>query len=151
MNNSIIDRFNRHYEINPDTHCWEWQLHVDKDGYGTFAIDSYPHRAHRVSFEIFRQPIPFGVLVLHACDNPRCVNPQHLFLGSQLDNMLDKIAKGRGNHDIGEQCHNAKLTNADILKIREDPRLQRIIASEYHVGQDQISRIKSRKSWVHVA
>lgn len=75
--------------------CWKWLASKDRDGYGNFKIDGKVFRAHRISFELFNGEIPPGKLVCHTCDTPNCVNPDHLFLGTDLDNSNDKIAKGR--------------------------------------------------------
>jgi len=76
--------------------CWLWTAHVNRTGYGHFALSrSRGRSAHRVSHELNIGPIPSGMLVCHRCDNPRCVRPDHLFLGTPSDNMHDKVAKGR--------------------------------------------------------
>jgi hypothetical protein len=85
----------RRVEINPTTQCWEWQAGLTEKGYGNFAVDGHPHKAHRVSYEQFNGRIPDGMMVCHKCDNPVCINPTHLFAGEPLDNVRDMIAKGR--------------------------------------------------------
>ena len=75
--------------------CWEWTDGCDGDGYGVVGAGGKTVRAHRVAWEVAHGPIPDGVHVLHQCDNPPCINPAHLFLGTQADNMADKVAKGR--------------------------------------------------------
>jgi hypothetical protein len=79
--------------------CWTWTAYRDPQGYGTFSVGPRathaPHRAHRVAWELTNGQIPDGSLVLHRCDNPSCVNPKHLFLGTHQDNQRDKVAKGR--------------------------------------------------------
>lgn len=77
--------------------CWEWTGTKDKHGYGRVRVDQRKARAHRVAWEAFKGEIPAGLHVLHRCDNPGCVNPEHLFLGTHGDNMRDREAKGRGN------------------------------------------------------
>lgn len=87
--------------------CWEWRGAKDKDGYGKFTRKipktrkSTHHRAHRAAYTVFKGPIEEGMHVLHSCDNTSCCNPQHLFLGTNKDNMVDKIAKGRSNNPKG--------------------------------------------------
>ncbi len=77
--------------------CWEWQGSRNKLGYGITSLRGRAIRAHRVSWEIVNGPIPDGLLVCHRCDNPACVRPDHLFLGTQIDNLRDMRTKGRGN------------------------------------------------------
>jgi hypothetical protein len=86
--------------------------------------------------------------VLHKCDNRLCVNPEHLFLGTNAVNMADKCAKGRQTK--GEQHGPAKLTEAAVLAIRSDPRLLRVIAAEYNVQRQTVGKIKNRKLWAHL-
>jgi len=75
--------------------CWEWSAGKFKQGYGAFGIDKKMVNTHRVAYELFVGPIPEGLCVLHTCDNPSCVNPNHLFLGTQKDNIQDMVKKGR--------------------------------------------------------
>ena len=96
--------------------CVEWTGHIDANGYGRFSADGKPRWAHRVSWEIAHGKIPYGKNVLHKCDNPKCVNPDHLFLGTQKDNVLDMRNKGRGvNPPIRR-----KLTEKDIISIKSE-------------------------------
>lgn len=89
-------RFNSKYRINETTDCWEWQAAKNNIGYGMFRWSSGIMRtAHRVSYELFKGPIPHNMCVCHKCDNPVCVNPDHLWLGTILDNMRDMEQKGR--------------------------------------------------------
>jgi hypothetical protein len=147
----MIDRFNLHIDRSGD--CWEWTASKFKSGYGIFTINKKPFRAHRIAFTLYKMPsIPDGLHVLHKCDNPSCVNPDHLFLGTHQDNMTDMCKKGRHvtNPLKGETAVNSKLTDDQVKSIKKDTRLQRIIAAEYGVHQVLISRIKTGKAWVHV-
>lgn len=90
------DRFKEKYLINDETGCWEWQHATNNIGYGMFRWDRHTMRtAHRASYEIHIGNIPDGLCVCHTCDNPKCVNPEHLWLGTIQDNMTDKVKKGR--------------------------------------------------------
>lgn len=122
--------------------CWERGGWKNNNGYG-FIRDGKRYLAHRWSYETFVGPIG-GSCVLHRCDNPSCVNPDHLFLGSRADNNADMAAKGRARAI-------AKVTEGDVVAIRADTRPQRVVAREYGVTQSAISRIKSRKNWGRVA
>jgi hypothetical protein len=110
--------------------------------------------AHRVAWIATNGPIPPGAIVCHACDNPPCCNPGHLWLGRDADNNADKEAKGRGNHPRGSSHGRAKLTEAQIREIRaryaHGAVTQTMLAKEYGVIQITISRIIRREIWPHV-
>lgn len=82
----------------PFSGCWLWLLSLDRDGYGRCSLGPKFVNAHRLSWTAFRGPIPFGMHVLHTCDIPSCINPDHLWLGTHLDNMRDRSAKGRSRN-----------------------------------------------------
>ena len=133
--------------------CWEWVSGCDKDKYGRFTgeVDGVVHKsAHRYSYHYHNGPIGAGLMVCHTCDNPRCVNPEHLFLGSAKDNMQDKIAKGRSRIPKGENSHYAKITDADAVLILRDPRPYKQIALDYGLTVGGVSDIKNKNSWTHL-
>jgi hypothetical protein len=128
--------------------CLEVAGHRETNGYVRIKVNYKTVSAHRYSYSSFVGEIPEGMLVLHTCDNPPCVNPEHLFLGTQQDNMNDKVAKGRQSQ--GETHHKSKLTKQQVLAIRRDNRSQRAIAHEYGIDQAAVQRIKNRKVWKSV-
>lgn len=134
--------------------CWEWQgTRHDAYGYGVFHRSDGSTRAHRIAYELTSGPVPDGLLVCHHCDNPPCVNPAHLFLGTSTDNNRDRDAKGRAASTVGELNGSAKLTEADVNRIREllaSGRSDRSIAREYGVGPTQIGRIRTGRLWQHL-
>lgn len=138
---------------------------TNQNGYGMIyegGKGSRPILMHRLSWEHHVGPIPKGLLVLHRCDNPPCFNPNHLFLGTQADNMADMDAKGRRhkgpvdttNLHRGEQASWAKLTEAQVREIRARyvPRkvTQDYLASEYGVSRRTIGMIIDRVNWKHI-
>ena len=135
-----------------DEGCWEWQRSLDKSGRGRIRNGGEHIFASRASFIAFNGPIPDGMIVCHSCDNRACINPKHLWLGTQKDNMQDMHEKGRykGCARPGEKHSKAKLSKQEVLKIRQDDRAQRDIAKDYKVSRPLISLIKSRKLWAHV-
>lgn len=132
--------------------CWLWQRSTDTHGYGQFYIGKKKHVAHRFSWTVMRGAIPSGLCVLHRCDNPPCVNPQHLFLGTQADNIHDMLAKGRMRSYFcaGEKNHSAKLTAAQVAEIRKRRGLQtqRETGAEFGVTRKTIGRIQRMEGWV---
>lgn len=125
--------------------CMEWQGAQNRDGYGQIRRGRRHEGmlgAHRAAWEVAHGPIPEGLPVLHRCDNPPCVNPVHLFLGTNDDNMADKVAKGRQSHTRGESHGAAKLTDAQVAEIRDlysQGWTQRRIASIFGCSQPHVS------------
>jgi len=144
------------YIINDETQCWEWQGFINPDGYGvlgaTGETKGRSQLAHRIAYEEWVGEIPPGMSVCHRCDNPKCINPAHLFAGSHLDNMKDRDIKGR--QAKGSQSGKSKLTEAqveDILRRGLSGESSRgSLANEYKVTHDTISRILRREIWKHV-
>jgi hypothetical protein len=132
--------------------CWIWQAGKYHNGYGRFRLGARMERAHRVSAMIALGEIPAGMKVCHKCDVPACVNPDHLFFGTQIDNMRDAKEKRRCKY--GEQVKNSKLKAADVISIRllrETTNASfRKIASDYGVDKDTISNVISGKTWAHI-
>jgi len=127
--------------------CTEWSGNKTRFGYGMFNDGTKNRLAHRVVWEKTRGVIPGGLCVLHRCDNPSCVNPEHLFLGTKADNNRDKIAKGRARHPAGSKANNAKLVEDQVRAILADERQYAEIAAAYGVSHATISHIKNGRNW----
>lgn len=135
----IEQRFQKYIIPEPNSGCWLWCGSSYKFGYGRlYGKKKTIYKAHRVSWEIYKGPIPEGLNVLHKCDTPSCVNPRHLFLGTQIENIHDCDRKGR-NKGI--------FTEEQIKAIRSDNRKQREIAQEYGITFQAVSLIKTRKRY----
>lgn len=133
-----------------DHGCIEWTGCKLKQGYGRLNVRGSLKLAHRISYEISVGPVPDGMCVLHRCDNPSCILPSHLFLGTKADNTNDCVAKGRQPRAIGQRNRNNKLTPEQVLQIRQDTRSGSIIAAEYGIGPTQVSRIRRGELWKHL-
>lgn len=133
---SIINRFSEKYIVRLNG-CWEWQGASYTNGYGVFHGTS----AHRWSYEYHKGTIPKGMLVCHTCDNPPCVNPTHLFLGTTKDNARDRDEKGRGR---------ATLTNETVLAIYHSNDSAKVLANRYSTTQRNVWGIKSGRTWSKV-
>ena len=132
--------------------CWVWTAYTSVCGYGQCYLNNKTWLAHRASWVIHNGPIPDGLCVLHKCDNPPCVNPDHLYVGTKKDNTRDMIARNRGPSRVGAINGNAKLCDLDIWLIRElAPKFTRTaIAQWFGVTRVQISTIALRKQWTHL-
>lgn len=152
----LIDRFWEKVSVNGETGCWDWIAFKDKRGYGRLSAGSESRLAHRISYQLHRGSIPDKLFVCHHCDTPGCVNPDHLFLGTDADNVADMISKGRqASKDQtthrGIDHGGSKLTELEIIAIRTSiGSSQRSLAKQYGVGQSQIQRIKAGASWSHI-
>lgn len=148
-------RFWAHVSIGESGECWEWNAHRNIKGYGLFA-DFTPQYggktqgAHRWAWIFTRGEIGGGLFVCHKCDNPGCVNPAHLFLGTNSDNQLDSYRKGRRRHLAGARASNARLTPFQVSIIRRvgDSVPSRQLGEVFGVGKSQILRIRRNESWV---
>ena len=131
--------------------CWFWCGAIDRYGYGVFKINGRTVKAHRCAYTLFVGEISIGMCVCHLCDNPRCVNPDHLFLGSQRDNMFDKTKKGRVAR--GECLKKSKLLPASVRRIRLAARSgtkPQVIAQRFGISLSTVYRIIKRQIWKHV-
>lgn len=131
--------------------CWEWLACKTTDGYGASWTGEKRESAHRMSWSLANGPIPDGLCVLHKCDNPGCVNPDHLFLGTQADNIADRDRKHRMFLKLGGLSPNAKLTIDQVKTIRKEYLRSGVtgvaLAKEFSVTKQQISNIILEKCW----
>lgn len=137
--------------------CWEWQGALT-EGYGNFTYQRKNYHCHRVSWELAYGPIPGGLWVLHRCDNRKCVRPDHLFLGTHLDNIQDMVAKGRhsfhrrADRPCGQAHPNAKLTDHAVRDIRAYAPTTSIaaLARRHGVSESAIQAVLHGDTWIHV-
>jgi hypothetical protein len=130
--------------------CILWHKGIRKDGYGDAHANGKHWLAHRLIYTRAFGEIPNGMCVLHKCDIRNCVNPQHLFLGTQKDNVRDMETKNRARHPNGEEHGRSKLSEAEVLAIRAADLSYRILAKQFGVCLAVISQIKNRQNWVHI-
>lgn len=132
--------------------CWLWPHTIADTGYGTFVHKGTRYGAHRVSYEVHNGPIPDGMCVRHTCDVRACINPAHLIVGTQAQNIGDMVARDR--HCPGIRNGQAKLTEEQVTEIRDRYArggiTQYQLAEEYSIGQGSVSRIVRGVRWTHV-
>ena len=136
-----------------DGDCWLWVASRTNSGYGRFRYQDKMQSAHRFAYRYLVGPIPDGMYVCHCCDNKLCVNPDHLFLGTAVDNVHDMDAKGRRANRKGIAHSMAKLTEVDVLEIRRRVAFgetQATVAKDYRISESSISFIVKRQRWTHI-
>lgn len=139
-----------------ETGCWLWAGYRNPKGYGVLGIGRATYLAHRASYEEYVEIIPEGLNVLHRCDNPPCINPRHLFLGTQKDNVDDMDAKGRRviPTKFGQSHGNSRLTDAAVERIAVDLVMgvlpQKKISKKHGLSQQHVSDINRGNIWSHV-
>jgi len=149
----VIEKLWRNVDVRSDNECWVWTGKTANFGYGIIQHRrGYALRAHRVSWIIKHGQIPPGMVICHKCDNPPCVNPSHLFLGTKQENTNDMVRKGRMKKPpvrFGEQHHRATIPNSEIERIRASNETYGSIAAKYGVSPKTIYRIKKRITRSH--
>lgn len=157
----LQQRFDKFVDKSGD--CWIWTGQIGHYGYGVMGLWDGKKlkqiRTHRLSYELHRGKIPDGLCVLHRCDNPACVNPDHLFLGTQTDNLKDMRQKGRQGKNVqyprGEDSYLARVTEKDVREIRRrydgGERVPSILKSmALPITDDGVRRIARRQTWKHL-
>jgi len=152
----ISEKYQRRFwsRVDRTDYCWNWTAGKLKSGYGMFFMNGINHPTHRVSV-ILDGRDPSGYIVMHTCDNPSCVRPDHLIVATQKDNMIDMSNKGRchSNQARGEQAGKSKLTEQQVLEIRRQHnmgRTQKSLALEYGLNKTSIFDIVHRINWKHI-
>ena len=133
-----------------DNGCWQWTGSTSRLGYGNFWVEGKCEKAHRAAYMHWVGPIPDGMIVRHKCDNRGCVNPEHLLIGTQQDNMNDMKARGRSRKNRGEDSPNVKLNASDVYAIRSHGGMLKDISKQYGISIAQAHRIRTRTSWSHL-
>jgi hypothetical protein len=151
MSKRFTDKFKKR---EPDE-CWEWTGAKHPSGYGSIWFKGQSTGAHRVSWIIHKGPIPDNLFVCHHCDNPPCVNPKHLFLGTNQDNLKDAAKKNRLKYPKGtfasdETHQRSKLSNEQVRIIRSGKFRNNFLAKKFNVTHFTISRAKNRKTYKDV-
>jgi len=129
--------------------CLEWQGFCHR-GYGRTRIGGGSRRAHRAAWELFVGPIPEGSNVLHRCDNPPCVDHQHLFLGTQIANIEDRVEKGRSKGAAGERHGRARLTDDEVQALRSSTETNSEAAMRLGISYHTVWDIRRGRSWRHL-
>lgn len=151
MSPKAVSRYWSKVLLSNDSNCWTWNGTKRPDGYGQFRLGKKSEGfmlAHRASYYLTFGDIPKGLLVCHTCDNRSCVNPHHLFLGTDRDNSDDKVKKGR--QAKGSKVKGNKLTSEQVIAILHEVNTGRNIASKYGVSTGLISLIRSKKRWTYL-
>lgn len=143
-----LARFWSRVEVRQRDQCWPWR-YGSQEGYGEFRFSNNSReQAHRTAYRIANGPIPQNAVIRHRCDNSLCCNPWHLLPGSHADNVRDRVDRGRSA--IGEDAGRAKLTAAQVIKVRESPLSHAYWARRFNVDRSTIADARVGTTWSHV-
>lgn len=144
-----LERFWAQIEVGPKDECWPW-IGCLVNGYGQFKLAYQNYKAHRLAYMIHTSFDPGLLIVCHICDKPSCCNPSHLFLGTHDDNSKDMVRKGRSVRHLGEDHGQSKLTEAEVLEIRERVGTCAEVGAEYGISAAMVCLIGNQKNWTHL-
>lgn len=150
---SAAERVIRNVVVDHERGCWEWQGCVNRKGYGRILVGRSARATHRVMYQAVHGVISKDTFVCHVCDNPTCVNPDHLWAGSHQDNMNDMKTKGRSPSSPGERNGRAKLTESTVVEIRtrhSGGESIRSLSRNYNVDKRTVSRLIRKLAWASV-
>lgn len=143
---SLNDRFWE--KVEKTTSCWNWIANKNRKGYGRIWVDGRNEFAQRVAFTMLYGQFNKKMRILHCCDNPSCVNPKHLYIGTDADNGRDKAIRGRAA--MGEKNGNSKLKPKDIIAIRRSADSYANLARTFGIDRTQVWNIKTKRQWKHL-
>ena len=152
---STLDRFMSKVKVDDFTGCWEWQRYKNSNGYGVTKHNGKTVMAHRAFYEMYNGGIPEGLIILHACDNPSCVNPDHLTTGTRSDNMIDMVSKKRQRNQTLD-VESVKIIKGFLARrsLSSTGRMEygasRFIADWFGVSRETVTQIISGRIWFHV-
>lgn len=150
-NETFWERFWSHVDKFGDGGCWNWTGSVNTDGYGQVKRYGVAVMVHRTAFEYLKGPIPKGLQLLHSCDNPACVNPDHLSPGTARDNILDAMKKGRRFYRYGATHHNARFTTRQVRQMRKwfetGKRTCKELSKYFRANPNYLRLILTGKRW----
>lgn len=143
----VEDRFLKY--VNKTNTCWVWTGAIGKNGYGTLTVNKKFKASHRIAYELYKGEIPKGLEVCHTCDNTKCVNPEHLWVGTHSQNMRDKYNKGRSNTTGRKDTIDTRLSDKQIIDIKNKYKpykyTMKMLSEEYNVCQSSINNILKEK------
>ncbi len=148
----LIDRFWSQVSIGSWKECWIWEGGTNADGYGTIRVDGKLVLTHRFSYKLQHGSIPVGLIVMHTCDTPPCINPRHLVAGTNADNKHDAMRKGRMTIPMvkGERHGMAKLSSQDVARIISLNEPSSVTAARFGISPGHVRRIRRRERWGHM-